>query len=229
MKKYSIISVTIIISVFLFSCKGLKGPAGPAGDAPASGWKVATYQYGVNGFLGYNDTAISEDDPAGVYGLDTYLYDGIYTNKKQHIMIKFTLPDLPAGAVIKKSTISLKRTSDSYFVSANTLTFYEVMEQWNEGQTTWNTALTGIPWATSPGGAGSIAISNPVSITGPADNFVTWSLDVNWVKKCYGTPATYGIILKDNAVSGTKDFSFYTREYSAASDRPIITIYYAIE
>jgi hypothetical protein len=225
MKKIFAITLAIVSALFLFSCKGAIGPAGPEGTDPATGWMVAKYQEGVNSFTGTFDTRIWDAYPTSNYGGIGDNYIGVEGGKKKRLVIEFYPNGLPTGVVVQAATLSMKALAT--FGAAPSLTLYEMGSSWFEMETTWNNAKTSVAWTTPGGDFTNTAVSNSVTVS-QSGKWYTWTLKKELIQEKIDAGTTYGFIMKGDVETGDSEADLILSEYATVADRPILTIYYTL-
>ncbi|MBU2431900.1 MAG: DNRLRE domain-containing protein, partial [Proteobacteria bacterium] len=189
-----------------------------------------------SGYSGCEDATIS-DDYYNMYADTNY---GNFSNiesmrSSEGFLIKWNISSLPAGAIIDSALISLQQVWGSSS-SGHTLKAYEVLQDWEELEATWNSRKTGIVWNSSGLGVTSdtapqdsafdrrttdcgsfqtVGASQWCSLT------VTPSLVQAWAN---GGPANYGLFVTPEAAGNS---FFYSSEYTNPSSvSPRLTISY---
>ena len=189
-----------------------------------------------SGYSGCEDATIS-DDYYNMYADTNY---GNFSNiesmrSSEGFLIKWNISSLPAGAIIDSALISLQQVWGSSS-SGHTLKAYEVLQDWEELEATWNSRKTGIVWNSSGLGVTSdtapqdsafdrrttdcgsfqtVGASQWCSLT------VTPSLVQAWAN---GSPANYGLFVTPEAEGNS---FFYSSEYTNPSSvSPRLTISY---
>ena len=229
MKKLTLLLAAAVLGFFLFSCKGEAGPAGPTGAVEPSGWHVLNLQQGVNAYSACYDVRIWSLNPDTNYGDSVTSWVGVESGHKKRLIIEYYLSGLlPAGAVIEKTTISLK--TESTVTVGQSFSFYEISQPWYESlQTTWNNRTTTVAWNTPGGDFTDVKASNSVKVT-EQYKWYTWTVDKSLIEKKAAGGDTYGFILvADNeALTYNAQAEFISKEYAVIADRPVLTIYYSL-
>jgi len=175
------------------------------------------------------DTQIRSANPNTNYGSATTItVDGdepAGTGKEAVALIRFSLPSLPAGAVITDTKLRLNVTDSS----TNTYNVYVMKKAWVEGQATWNEYKTGSSWAFAGGRDATDREFPPIAsitpnTTGVQDFDLGAAFDRqvgDWIR---GVEANNGIQLIN--VYAPDGLNFFTREVATASQRPQLVITY---
>ncbi|MEZ6191425.1 MAG: DNRLRE domain-containing protein [Phycisphaerales bacterium] len=148
-------------------------------------------------------------------------------------MIKFPLPELPAGAIINSATLSLKlKENPRNQIVATSL--HQMLVDWEEMQATWGLAKAGTPWST-PGMAAGVDYQAAAQDTVAVDNSpnVFFDFDITAaVTAWHSGAANYGLaILGENPTPGDAVLNFYSSESFQSFDpdtKPVLTIDYSI-
>lgn len=236
--KFSFFAPFLAICLFIMSCKGGRGPAGPAG---AGGPVLAVFRQGASPsiyYTGESDTYISSGSAyIGLnYGAAVSASVGPYAGGfgTRRMLIKFDISgQIPPDVVITGASMQLYYALTA---GSNTLTAYSVTRPWIEGagngQATagaaWNTDGSN-PWT---GGAYGGPAGSPVFCSDAGLNsYVRFPLDTAVVQAWADDPAGNNglIIIASNEDASTTDtITFSTKEYGS-DQGPILNIYYEPE
>ena len=191
----------------------------------ADGDTTVTFQEGVDGYTGTQDTAVEEDTPTTSYGTQTTLEVDLSNSGggQEQTLIRFDNlfgtgdGQIPSGATIISATLTLEQTDTSG--STATISLHRMLTSWSENST-WNSMTDGI--STDDVEAASTAdatIYNPETveskvITGLGSTLQAWA---------DGTATNYGwVIISDN----TDGVIFGSSENGTTSFRPKLTVEY---
>jgi hypothetical protein len=141
-------------------------------------------------------------------------------NPHAHAVIKFLNVfgggpgQVPLGSTIISATLKVNCLD-----SGNMMKMYRLIEDWAEGQVTWNDRSSGVPWtnggADGPGSNAGVALDGDCTATG-------WrTMDITqFVQEWSDGAANFGIVLTD---SGGDGVDFYSSE---SGSPPVLTITY---
>lgn len=163
------------------------------------------------------DAQILSGNPTANYGTSL----GAYFNGTNYwySLIKFTMPETPAGTGVGSAIITFNQTSA---VDAGTVIVEPVTAAWEEMQATWNSRLTGTPWST-PGGDVDSSAGITAPITGATGS---QTIDVSGIAQGWasGLYTNYGLRIRPGTIAQSHVWS--SSEDATASLRPKITIVY---
>jgi hypothetical protein len=156
-----------------------------------------TLQNGLDGYTGWEDAWITEDNPTTNYGTIDKAHLQYYTSDRQ--LHKFDLSSIPAGATIDSAVLEIY----VYKVTRGTppVTAYRVMKSWEEMETTYNIAETGVPWGT-PGLQAGVDYDSGSAVSSPNVTSAGWaSMDVTSLVAAWhnGTYANEGVMTRIHA------------------------------
>jgi hypothetical protein len=137
-------------------------------------------------------------------------------------LVKFSLSSLPAGSIINSAHLRLRVGSIGWTddPTGETLNVYQVTEDWDEMQATWNSRLTGTAWTgTNPAGSGGTwTATGAASATIPSNStgyWIDWTVTTivkAWVEN---SQPNYGFII-DSPSSKDWTISFGSKEDTSA-------------
>ncbi|MDX2093893.1 MAG: DNRLRE domain-containing protein [Kofleriaceae bacterium] len=166
------------------------------------------------------DTFISADTANSNYGGQTSaLADG---GPVRNALYKFDLSTLPASTMITAVDLYIWTDDDD----GGTVTFHEVLQDWTEGNATWNNRIANTTWATAgaePPSRGTATVGTVM----PSQTFTGYvvPIDITLVQKWANTPATnFGLLLRTTDSNGAR---FVTKENGTTSRRPYLRITHA--
>lgn len=182
-----------------------------------------SFQDGVSGYSGTEDTYIWDTNPDTVYGLDTTFVvdtvDATETGRRKGLL-KFDLSSIPSNAIIVGAYVTL-----NIAVEGQGWIMYRMLVDWDE-QSTYNTLggviPDGIKAAVTPDCVNGINLDN---ITGLVKNNVPISTIQGWVD---GSFQNYGWMLDGLDVTTGDGVQFTSREDTATSNRPKLTLRYIL-
>jgi len=193
-------SLSVGLGLALFLAIVALGPLGAAGagplDAPAAAQSELRYLPAIaDATLNSN----SPDAPAGGEPTLRAAYSNIDGPVESVILVRFSLADLPPGAIIDFAAIELFQVG-SQGATPQTLVARYVTSDWSEATVTWNTCPT-----VDPG----------FGLNWPVDDVVRQykSLAVtNWAQYWQGHPReNFGVFLR----RPTSDFAFFERVFES--------------
>lgn len=141
-------------------------------------------------------------------------------------VLRWTLTDIPAGAVVESATIAID-VSDSSVTPYN---LYALLKDWVESQVTFNNYRTGLAWQ-SPGAAGATDRGALVGVLDTSNTTGIKTIELNaagiaLVQSWIDNPATNnGVIIANDAA--TDGLEMRTSEYGTLASRPKLTISYS--
>ncbi len=155
------------------------------------------------------DSYISEGAPSSNYGSSGNLYVGHSEfEQESYALLRFSLPTLPAGAVIDYAELQLQ-LQNRYGSATETIQAIQVASSWDEGSVTWSKRP----------GLGSVIDSTSV---GAAQQIYLWDV-TSLVEQWYvGKAENDGIAIRKQHVN-TEGFTFSSRE--TAQDPKLIIFY----
>ena len=144
----------------------------PSGSAVTSTTAASTTTLVATG-----DTWLDEDKPIENNGGNTKLIVDSEATKRNRALVRFTLPALPAGAIITGATLTLTKTGGKTS-PVTPMAVHRVTASWTEGtlsgntgEASWTNRMTGVPW-TTPGGT--------FATSGSATANVSTNTTYNW-------------------------------------------------
>ena len=129
-------------------------------------------------------------------------------------VLRFSLADLPTGAVVNQATLRVHTTGGTTLDLWVDVT--RLRREWVEAEVTWNVAATGQPWAVP--GAKDIGrdrfpyVESSVLMTGD-DRWWEWDVTTLVQEWANGSWPNYGLILGCESVSVDAEINVATREY----------------
>lgn len=201
----------------------------PSPTLPPGGVRMETFQQGVNGYAGCDDTRISENYP------DTNFGEGeLILGEKGGIgtLIRFDLSSIPSYATILESTLQLyvsnygQRAPEPIICAS-----YPVKRTWREMEATWTKATSLDHW----GLAGCNDIHSDRSPT-PTDQQSLYEIDrwYSWdvtsaVRGWIQFPATNkGILLQQTNPDVGGEYDIRESEYPGPQVRPRLLVRYLL-
>ena len=193
------------------------------------------FQDGVSpntGYLGTRDTTLSQAHPNSNFGNDINLYvdgdDPPPTGNDLSTLIKWNISFIPPNSHISGGCFTSyvsNKTNDTYEI-------YEVKRDWQEDEATWNQYSSSSSWQL-PGALGTKDRGvTPLALFSPG-KIGTHTIGLNkdgvalvqsWVDN---PPSNHGLITADSSANDGVDFD--SREVSAKSNRPRLTVHYTDE
>ena len=190
----------------------------------------ATYQHGVNGYYGGEDTFIVTTDwePPTTHDTHPALYIRVnYPNEQIYSsLIRFNNATLPAGAEIVKAQLDMFYAGQS--VNGGDLTAYVAYtkEPWKASETTWVNFQTSLYWNAT--GVKGVDDRDPHVYVLPVNyqQVGNWlSFDVTQVVKDTSGD-DYDFFFYGSFDGVNKNIYFHSNDYWKASERPKLTIWY---
>ncbi len=190
----------------------------------------ATYQHGVNGYYGGEDTYIVTTDwePPTIHDTHPALYIRVnYPNEQIYSsLIRFNNATLPAGAEIVKAQLDMFYAGQS--VNGGDLTAYVAYtkEPWKASETTWVNFQTSLYWNAT--GVKGVDDRDPHVYVLPVNyqQVGNW-LSFNVTQVVKDTPGDdYDFFFYGSFDGVNKNIYFHSNDYWKASERPKLTIWY---
>ncbi len=202
----------------------LRGPVSTPASSPQPRQRGGslTLQQGFLGYAGTADASIDEWHPATNSGDSPVLrlradetVDGVKAP-----LLRYDLSSLPAGAVIKRATFSLRpisRSNEDAIIAG----VYALKRDWVEAEVNWQQAANGSPWQT-PGAEGvedretSAAATAVIEQTGQWVSFYITGLVQRWQD---GSLPNLGVVVK-SAPGRRVGYAFTAADAPASWDAP---------
>jgi hypothetical protein len=195
---------------------------------------IGAYEYainlqtGLNSYTGCRDNYMNAANATTDYGTSTKMTvcgyaDGGLTNR-QRPLVRFDLSSITPGTTITRATLyvfsydlSLVRGSTGYYG------LYYLTRDWNETQSTWNLAATGINWTTAGGdfNAAADAQAAKQSAAGVWYAFDVTSRVQGWINN---GSTNYGWVLKCTDENLHNQDAFNSSAASDAWRRPKLVV-----
>lgn len=180
------------------------------------------------------DTNIRSALPTQTGGADLELGSGLYknstTNNVIRSLLKFDIPDFPAGVRVIDAELNLWASSVWNDTSVN-LDLYPVTTTWEENNATWNRRTSSALWTAAGGDYSSAKMSSQtVGALGSSfnANHYKWSITPSYMEQILKSPAqNLGLMLK-SASEGTAAYKkFYSGDnLDYAGYSPLLSITY---
>jgi len=201
------------------------------GTLPLAAQTTVTFQQGVNGYTGTQDTYIRSAGATTSYGNDEDISidgdDGSPGLQPNQGLIRFDniigtgAGQIPPGSVISSATLNLR-----VFNQGSGMKAHRMLVTWSESST-WNSLNGGIQ--TNDAEAGS-AILSSLGADNDSANVLTGlrSLSITSAVQAWANgSANFGIALIPYT-NGTDGIDFRSSEYGTASERPYLTVTYTV-
>ena len=180
-----------------------------------------TFQEGLDGYSGWEDSWITEDSPTTNFGDYTATHLQYYTSDRQ--LHKFDLSDIPGTATIDEALLKIY----VYNVSGGSpqVSAYRIITSWVESEVTYNKADASTNWGTAGMQSGTdyastaAGTSSSVSSAGWATIDIT-DLVQDWVD---GTYTNKGVVLR---LISAGHLRTYMSDYATTSYRPKLEVTY---
>ena len=192
-----------------------------------SGTVTTTFQNGVNGYNGADDTRIRSDQPTQLFGSSPKVeIDG---NPNFSSLMKWDLSSVPANATVLSATITVNAVNSSQ----DQFELYQLMRPWVESEANFNQAAAGKAWQVA-GASGTSDRSSVVlgAITAPQTGMTTVQLNAagiaafqSWIAN---PQSNNGLIFQDYTDATTDDLDFESSEASTVANRPKLTLVYSV-
>ncbi len=187
-----------------------------------------SFQDGVaptSAYSGTRDTEIASDEPTTNFGsADEMEVDGAPDHSA---LLKWDLNSVPPGSAVQSAAITL----ELFDGSLDTIEIYEMRQDWEEDEATWNQYRTGGSWQTEGAGGvpdrGSDVLGTILATdTGPFTITLTNSA-VTVIENWINDPSiNYGFILQDYT-DASDGIDLHSREANNVSNRPKLTLTFA--
>lgn len=201
----------------------------------ADGCSAGSYQTCVPGpnpisIISSEDTYMRYKFPTINYGTESVISYDREGGDKQRALVKFSLPSLTCSPGNPPTIISAQIKLQKFSSGNNSESgeIYQVLENWNESQVTWNDRITGVPWSLA---GGVIPASPEASQTVSSDGIYTWDI-TSLVTRWYGNPGSnpnYGVMVKTVEGGGDRQHDYASRENTTSGVlKPTLVIAYSI-
>ena len=205
-------------------------PATVLGQALQQSATVASFQQGVNGYSGVQDTYIEALNPTGAYAGANKLTLSTRGYEQNRSLLRFDVQSIPANAQIVKATLGLYVTGEG----SGTICFggYNLKRSWVAGQSTWTQASGTTTWG-EPGANDTTTDRSDTYLPGfrlPLQVANVWEkMDVTFLAKQWvaNAASNNGVLLLASAPLGTQ-YALASSEYSDPALRPVLTISYTL-
>ena len=183
-------------------------------------------QRGLNGYAGSADTFLDGTLPTTSRGAyDTLFLDPIrYTPLVRFAIFQSEGGPVPDGAVLQSATLSLYKQfySDPLQINA-------VLKPWNEAETTWLNARTGVPWtAQGAASAGADYVATPDFVVAPSFNPGWVAFDVTSRVQAWSAGGSNNGWRVSQTNNGGNSKTFTASEFAAdPTARPKLTVVYS--
>ncbi len=214
---------------------------GTAGSFPAVDWtgiptEAGTFQDGVGGYSGTQDTFVHGAMPDNNYGTEMNI--GVYeretaTTNYARGLIRFDLSSVAPGTLVAGATLTLcQRAAVGAAGVSNSLHVIAAPDKdWTETGATWNSSHGGTAWTGGPGlVAGddydpiSVATAETPIAAGAPMTFALSAAGVAAIQHWVNHPAdNSGFLLRQPDSSNSIDL-FWSREATEVSLRPALTL-----
>lgn len=188
------------------------------------------FQDGVSpstGYTGAQDAWLRGSQATTNTGTDQRMdADSDSSGSDEWSVLRWSLTDIPAGAVVQSAAISI----DVFDASVTTYNLYSLLKDWVETQVTFNNYRTNQAWQ-SPGAAG---VTDRGPIVGVLDSMNTTGIKqiplnaagIALVQSWIDNPSTNnGVIIANDAA--TDGLEMRTSEYGTLASRPRLSISYS--
>lgn len=186
-----------------------------------------SFQHDVSGYAGTFDTALFSNNPTYVAAGDEEVsIDASDGGSPTHTLLRFDglfgqgAGQIGAGDLIVSATLTLHITS-----AGSGIKFHDMLTDWNETSASWNSLGAGVQ------ADGIEAVATPFMTIGantgdPVIEQGLLMLDFTAALQRMqdGSVPGYGWALLPWMPNGTNGIDFFTSEYSAVAERPLLTV-----
>jgi len=170
------------------------------------------FQQGYLDYTGTTDTHISQWEPNNNYGNNVTL--AIRQGNIRSALLRFDLSALPAGANVIQAKLGLYALSQSN-PGGTTITAYQVLRPWAEGQATWFLATSATPWGSA--GCNQVGTDRAGTASGAVlvNTINAWhELDItDLVRAWVADPSSnQGVLLKAEGATSV-EYTYASSEY----------------
>ncbi|MCD6590689.1 MAG: right-handed parallel beta-helix repeat-containing protein [Candidatus Aenigmarchaeota archaeon] len=183
---------------------------------------TATFQYGVGGYTGTEDTSIDNHYKDGNYGSNGHILMTSYTEG----LIKFNISSIPDNAIITSVRLYVTMSTDSGTTATYRL-WNMTTTDWTESGATWNKKDGTNSWASGSFSSADYDVYLDSSFT---------SSDSAGTQRYFPSSSKLVAYVQNQLSSGEVNFRiehysgdpkyFYSKDYSTASYRPKLEITY---
>lgn len=179
------------------------------------------------------DTYLSQASTGLNYGNCNRLYTGSTSASANRSLIKFTLPDIPANAVIISAKLTMNKTGGASN-AATGIALHQVLSDWTEGggscsgsngAASWNLRQTGTSWSKAGGDFATLPASVVTVGANGAYDFDVTGIVSSWVN---GSAQNYGVLLKILNEGAANEKYFASGENNTTALRPTLNIVYTV-
>jgi len=179
-----------------------------------------TYQQGLDGYTGWDDAWITEDNPNTNY--ETLDSAHLQYNTQDRQLHLIDVSDIPSSATVDSATLKIYvwQASDTSTVSA-----YRIITDWDVSEVTYNNAKTGTSWGTAGMESGTDYASTAIDTSSSVTSAGWVSLDLkdlvqDWVD---GTYPNRGVMLR---LASGGHLRTRMADYATQADRPKLEVTY---
>ena len=204
------------------------GSVAPSPTVPATGAHLLVLQQGLDGYEGTADVYLdlaAPNRPQGVQDTDRLWL----RSANQHVLVRFDLAALPAGAEIITASLELKSYNSQSSIAVP-VEVYPVLRSWEEDTATWNRPKLEQEWV-GPGctGVDTDRSSEPCGITTLTESSRWYSFDVTSAARTWAASPSenHGVVLLPGP--GANWHIFHSSEWwREPSERPRLLVHYMI-
>ena len=203
------------------------------GDEPPPPPTSITFQQGMGGYFGMEDTYLDLGNPTTPFGDADRLR--MKTTENADALLRFNLAVMPAGTTIQQASVRLFAIDHSGAVNHDpipiTLRVYSVLRDWDENQATWYSTGSG-NWAKP--GCQTAGVDYAPEYT---EEVVAFDAVQEWIEfditdlaqYWVDHPETnYGIVIKAYLHSETVSYSFWSSQGPLTALRPQLRLDYTL-
>jgi len=194
---------------------------------------IVTFQQGANGYSGTADTFLvagaNADNPRGTNV-------GVQTRGDSHGLIRFddifgSGPNqIPAGQQIISATLTVTTNNQS----VDGFQFHRMLLPFDEATDTWNTWKSGtsgrnLTEGVQADGQEASTVVEYIVAPGSVDTVATHTFDLTAsVQAWYAGQANHGWVILPASTAQTDSWIFRSRDWTTQSERPLLTVEYAV-
>ncbi len=232
--RLSIVVVCVVVAALVMAGQGISADrsaspvAGPWPMAtPPLDFVTRTFQQGVDGYAGTQDTFINQWVPEANHANEWHL--SVRTGGAQVSLFRFDVSQIPAVADVAFATLkvyAVRRSNES----AARLSAWMVNRDWDAGAATWTDATAMVVWD-QPGCNGvpadrSGTETDPAGLAGP-DAWCTLNV-TEMVRQWVASPEINRGLLLGASGNAAVRYGLASSHYPREERRPILTVVYAL-
>ncbi len=196
-------------------------------SAPPGPTVTVTFQQGLNGYAGAEDTSIFKYDPDINYSTATTLRVGL--KQQWAMLLRFDVSSIPSNAIVTRANLEIY--SIGWGGTNVGMKAYAISRSTTFGQATWNRARNDSPWALAGCQGAGLDRREDAEGGSMTSGFYEWSVFPvtsavqDWVS---GSLANNGFLVSAPWLKYTDSFTFASSEYNHTPSRPRLVVTYYI-